>query len=156
MQWRIWFWVLGLVAGCGGIDASAIPVRLGVGGTWGITPVAFSFIGGAGRLELASKVFGVLAEVTALADIRADDWALYLDGVVVFYISNSYVGVGGGWARWEDTAGRDRGVWTQTYLKLLVGQEFSLLSLPAYIQVNIILGQWSWLQPAVTAGIWLK
>lgn len=152
---RIWLGALALV-GISNICASAVPVRMGVGMAWGITPVTVSFIGGAARLELSSKVFGVLTEATALADLRADDWALYLDGAVVLYLNDSYVGVGGGWARWEDTAGHDKGTWTQTYLKLLAGQELSLLSLPAYVQVNITLGQWSWLQPAVTAGIWLK
>lgn len=138
---------------CG--SAQGAEMRVGVGVCWGLTPVSFSFVGGAARWQLISGGAGVLVEGTALGDLRADDWVLYLDGALVFHIENSYVGAGVGWARWEDTAGKDRGVWSQVYLKLSVGQELTLLSLPIYMQINLTFGEWYWLQPAVTVGIWL-
>lgn len=130
-------------------------MRGGVGVCWGLTPLSFSFLGGAVRGQLISGWASVLLEGTVLTDLRADDWVLYLDGALVFSIENSYLGVGLGWARWEDTAGKDQGIWSQVYLKLLAGHDLVFFSLPIYVQVNLTLGEWYWLQPAVTVGIWL-
>jgi len=137
------------------VSAQGAELRVGVGVCWGLTPISFSFVGGAGRGQLISEWASVLLEGMVLRDLRADDWVLYLDGALVFHIENSYLGTGLGWARWEDTAGKDQGVWTQTYLKLLAGYNWVFFSLPIYVQVNFTFGEWYWLQPAVTVGIWL-
>lgn len=134
--------------------AHGAEVRIGTGVSWGLAPVSFSFVGVAARGQLRVESMSVLLEGTLLRDLRADDWVLYLDGALLLHLENSYLGAGGGWARWEDTAGRDSGVWTQVYLKLLAGQDVTLFALPIYIQVNITLGEWYWLQPAVTVGVW--
>ncbi|MCS7274986.1 MAG: hypothetical protein NZ610_06290 [Candidatus Bipolaricaulota bacterium] len=136
------------------VCAQGAETRLGVGGCWGVTPTNFSLVGGAVRGELLSKGKSALVEGTILQDLRADDWVLYLDGALLLYFESSYLGVGMGWARWEDASGRDRGVWSHVYLKLLGGHNLTLFSLPVYVQVNVTLGEWSWPQPAVTVGIW--
>lgn len=138
-----------------GVSAQGAEIDWGIGVCWGLTPVSFSFVGGAARGQLISGWASLLVESAVLRDLRADDWVLYLDGALVFSIENSYLGAGLGWARWEDTAGRDRGIWTQAYLKLLVGHNLVFFSLPIYVQVNFTFGEWSWLQPALTVGIWL-
>lgn len=131
-------------------------MRVGAGLCWGLAPVSFSFLGGAARGQLSFGWASLLVEGTVLRDLRADDWVLYLDGAFVFPIENTYLGAGLGWARWEDTSGRDQGIWTQPYLKILVGHNLVFFSLPIYVQINLALGEWYWLQPALTVGIWLR
>lgn len=138
------------------VSAQGAEMRVGTGLYWGLAPVSFSFLGGAVRGQLTSGWAGLLVEGTVLHDLRADDWVLYLDGALVLHIESSYLGAGLGWARWEDTSGRDQGIWTQTYLKLLVGHNLEFFSLPIYVQFNFTFGEWYWLQPAVTIGIWLR
>jgi hypothetical protein len=121
-----------------------------------VSTTRYSFVGGAARLQLLSPlIFSALLEGVLIRNLGADDWIVLTDGALISYIAEqTYLGAGAGIARWEDTVGWDKGIWYQSYIKIIVGQEFPIAGRWGYVQINITLGTWSWVQPVATVGIW--
>ncbi len=137
-------------------ESAAPSLRAGVGLYWMVSTTRFSFVGGAARLQLPSPtIFSALLEGVLIRNVGADDWIVLVDGALISYVTEqTYLGVGAGMARWEDTVGQDKGIWYQTYLKILIGQEFPIAGRWGYVQLNMTMGTWSWIQPVATVGIW--
>ncbi len=137
-------------------ESAAPSLRYGVGLYWMVSPTRYSFVGGAARLQIPSPlILSALLEGVLIRNVGADDWIVLADGALISYVvEQTYLGTGAGLARWEDTVGSDRGIWYQTYLKVLIGQEFSIAGRWGYVQLNFTVGAWSWIQPVATVGIW--
>jgi hypothetical protein len=136
-------------------EPAAPSFRSGVGVYWMVSPTRYSFVGGAVRLQLPSPVISsALLEGVLIRNVGADDWIVLADGVLISYVvERTYLGAGAGIARWEDTVGWDKGVWYQTYLKIVIGQEFPIAGRFGYVQINLTLGMWMGVQPVATVGI---
>jgi hypothetical protein len=131
--------------------------RYGVGAQWLLYGQRYSFYGVTGRMEMrASSVVAVLFEAGLSITPDGDDYIAFADGSVLFSLGPTgekvYLGLGVGFARWEDRQGWDRGIWHQAYKKLIIGKDFSEWGLPLFLQAS--LGFDSWFNSIIVAGVW--
>ena len=141
--------------------------RYGAGASWLLYFQRYSFVGITGRVELTSTITvaalsflfesaAALLEFGLAQEPGGDDEVVLLDGSVIAYFNSSegraYLGLGTGFARWEDKRGWDRGVWYQNFSKFIIGGEFSYASLSFFVQASLTFG--SWFNPVMTAGMW--
>lgn len=151
--------------------------RYGLGAEWLIYAYRFSFFGLTARVELPRERAAVVFDCRVASEPGGDDLVFSLEGTAVIYLNTAerscrmcepasarpapgflsgvggrpYLGLGLGWARWEDRVGWDRGVWHQNYSNIVVGSEFTLAGLTVFLQVA--LSSSSWFNPAVSAGV---
>ncbi len=148
--------VVGL--GCSAFgDEAILEVRYGVGTQALVYGLRYTFVGITGRMALASTgPAAALFELGLAHEPGADDFVLQLDASAVAYFKSGndrgFLGLGIGFARWEDKMGWDRGIWYQNYRKFIAGWESSFDNLPVFWQTNFTLG--AWFNPIVSAGVW--
>ena len=137
-------------------EEKVLRARYGLGGHWLVYEQRYSYIGIAGRTELAVGRGAALLELGLVHKPGDDDVIVLADGAAIFYFDSGegkvYLGLGLGLIRWEDTTSWDKGVWYQNFSKFIVGREFSFQDRRAFFQMNITFS--SWFNPIISTGIW--
>lgn len=152
---RIWhIAVLFLAVNAAVCGAEEVHPNYAVGVKWLLHAQQYSFFGLNGRVGLERGMTGALIDLGFALEPDSDDLVLFLEGVGIIYVgsehSKPYLGVGFGWARWEDWGGWDQGVWLQSYSKFLIGSDLPFAKLSLFIEAAITVG--SWFNPVLTLG----
>lgn len=146
--------VLVLVVNAAVCVAEEVHPSYAIGVQWLLHAQQYSFFGLSGRVGLAKGMTGAFIEMGFAFEPDNDDLVFSLEGAGIIYVGSerdkSYLGIGLGWARWEDWSGWDRGVWLQSYSKFLIGSNLPFAKLPLFIEAAITLG--SWFNPVLTVG----
>lgn len=146
--------VLVLVMNAAVCIAEEVRPSYAVGVKWLLHAQQYSFFGLTGRVGLDKGITGALIDLGFAFEPDNDDLVLFFEGVGIIYVGSErdkpYLGVGLGWARWEDWGGWDRGVWLQSYSKFLIGSNLPFARLSLFIEAAITLG--SWFNPVITVG----
>ncbi|MCR4404490.1 MAG: hypothetical protein NUW06_04325 [Candidatus Acetothermia bacterium] len=142
------------LAGAGSGAATDAQPSYGLAVEWLVHAQTYSFFGLSARAELERGRVGARLELGLASNPGGDDLVLSAAASAILYLGSGperpYFGLGLGWARWEDLVGWDRGVWEQSYSKLLAGSKLSL-GLPLFWEVALTVG--SWFNPVLTVGL---
>lgn len=146
--------VLALVVNAAVCVAEEIHPSYAIGVKWLLHAQQYSFFGLDGRVGLERGMTGALIDLGFAFELDNDDLVLFLEGAGIICLgsehSRTYLGIGFGWARWEDWGGWDRGVWLQSYSKFLIGGNLPLAEFPLFIEAAVTVG--SWFNPVLTLG----
>lgn len=131
--------------------------RYGVGAQWLLYGQRYSFLGITGRMEVtATRTVATLFEAGWASALEGDDDIALLAGAVIAYLDPSgervYLGLGVGFARWEDRQGRDKGIWYQSYKKLTIGKDFAGTGFSLFFQASLLFD--SWFNSIIVAGVY--